>query len=268
MPHYGIAAWCVEPAGRDRDVLGVAQRHGLAAVHLGVGSIADIARLESAAWRAAVRRRCRETGITISCLALNIVENMAICGARADNSSRRQFRDVFMTVLEFASEMAAPLIYVPSFGLSEITSDACLFETAELISRAAESACVLHIDVASENSLGPADTGRLTDLVGLGNFKILFDVYNPIRWGHCPLDIIAANFDSFAAQIHVKDGWFRSHVNAPLCAGDGDIATTVRELMRRGFDGTFVLENDYGRVGDLDMKKDLETLRMICDSQD
>jgi len=265
VPNYGIAAWCADLADVDRDVFGVAEQNGLAVVHLGIGSADDVARLKRPAWRAGVGRRCDETGVRISCLALNIVEQMAICGAYGDDLNRRQFGDIFLAALEFAVEVAVPLIYVPSFGLAEITSDACLCETAELVGRAAEVARPLQIDVASENSLGPADTTRLIDLVGLDNFKILFDVYNPLRWGHSPMEIIAAEFNSLADQIHVKDGRLPGYGNAPLGEGDGNALEIVRELLRRGFDGAFVLENDYGRTRGLDVQRDLETLKMIGD---
>lgn len=265
MPPYGIAAWCVDPAAADRDVFGAVERHGLNSMHLAIGSTDDVASLKRSSWRAGVRRRCGETGVRISCLALNVVEQMAVCGACGDDFNRRQFSNIFLTALEFAAELAVPLIYVPSFGLAEITSDVCLRETAELIGRAAEAARPLRIDVASENSLGPADTTRLIDLVGQENFKILFDIYNPLRWGHSPMELIAAEFNSFAAQIHVKDGRLPRYGNAPLGEGDGNVIEIVQELLRRGFDGIFVLENDYARTRGLDVQKDLETLKTIGD---
>ncbi|AIO69090.1 sugar phosphate isomerase/epimerase family protein [Burkholderia oklahomensis] len=261
MPNYGIAAWCIDQADADRDAFDVAARYGLGAVHLAVGSTGDVASLKHSAWRIGVGRRCIETGTHISCLALNIVEQMAICGAYRDDSSRRQFWDVCLAALEFAAEVAVPLIYVPSFGLAEIMSDADLCETAELIGRVAEAARPLRIDVASENSLGAANCTRLIDLVDSDNFKILFDIYNPLRWGHSPKEIIAAEFDSFAAQIHVKDGWLPGYGNAPLGEGDGSVLEIVQELLRRGFDGTFVLENDYGKWRGLDVQMDLKTLK-------
>ncbi|MCK4120522.1 sugar phosphate isomerase/epimerase family protein [Ralstonia nicotianae] len=266
MPEYGIAAWCLDPAGADRDALAAAARHGLAALHLAVDTAEGVARLTRPEWQDAITRCCQETGVRISCLALNIVERMPICGMHADEESQRRFQDIVLVALEFAAKAAVPLIYVPSFGLAEITSDDGLYETAALLSRAAESAQPFGIEVASENSLGPADTARFVDLVGQGNFRILFDIYNPLRWGHSPMEIIAVGFDAFATQIHVKDGWLPRYGNAPLGAGDGNVAEIVRELMQRGFDGTFVLENDYGEEHGLDVRCDLETLRMICDS--
>lgn len=266
MPQYGIAAWCLDAAGSDRDVFAAAERHGLAAVHLAIGTADDVARLDRSAWRDGVGQRCRETGVRISCLALNIVENMAICGAQSNALSRRQFETIFLAALEFAAEASIPLIYVPSFGLSGIVSDDCLLQTAELLGHSAESARPLRIEVASENALGPAATSRLVDLVALDNFKILFDVFNPLRWGHSPMEIIAANFDSFAAQIHVKDGWLPGYGSAALGAGDGDTVRVVRELRRRGFDGMFVLENDYRKGHGFDVRTDVRTMRMICGS--
>lgn len=262
MLQYGIAAWCLDPA--DRDPFDIAKIHGLAAVHLAIGTADDVARLDCPVWKDGVRQRSRETGVRISCLALNVVENIAICGARGNALNRRRFQTVFSAALEFASEASIPLIYVPSFGLSEIVSNDCLLEMAELLEHSAQSARPLRIEVASENTLGPAATSRLIDLIALDNFKILFDVFNPLRWGHLPMEIIAASFDSFAAQIHIKDGWLPGYGNAPLGAGDGGIVRTVRELIRRGFDGTFVLENDYRQAQGIDVRTDVRTMRMIC----
>lgn len=266
MPQYGMAAWCLDADSIDRDVFAVAEHHGLAGVHLSIDTADDVARLDCSAWRDGVSQRCRETGVRISCLALNIVENMAICGEHSNALTRRQFGAIFLAGLEFAAEERIPLIYVPSFGLSAIVSDDCLCQTAELLGHSAESARPLGIEVASENALGPATTSRLSDLVGLENFKILFDVFNPLRWGHSPMDIIAANFESFAAQIHVKDGWLPGYGNAALGTGDGDTVRIVRELMRRGFDGMFVLENDYRKGYGLDVRTDVRTMRMVCSS--
>jgi L-ribulose-5-phosphate 3-epimerase len=196
---------------------------------------------------------------------LNVAERTPICGSSADVTSRRRFHDVVMAALDFAAEVKVPLVYVPSFGLAEITSNDDLSETADLLARAAESACSFGIEVASENSLSPSSTERLIEYVGHENFKILFDTYNPRRWGHCPMEIIDAGFAAFATQIHIKDGRLPGYGNAPLGAGDGEIVEIVRNLLRRGFEGIFVLENGYGNVWGLNVKNDLETLRLICD---
>ena len=132
MPQFGIAAWCIDAAGEDGDVFGVAKRHGLATVHLAIGTPEDVAGLASPSWRGHVRRRCRETGVCVSCLALNAVESMAICGPRRDEQSRRRFVAVFRAALDFVVELGAPLIYIPSFGNAEIVSESGLIETAEL----------------------------------------------------------------------------------------------------------------------------------------
>lgn len=265
MPQYGIAAWCVDSASVGQDVFDAAAREGLASVHFAVDTAGAVARLAHPAWRAAVERRCGETGVRISCLALNIAERTPLCGPSADVKSRQRFHDVVLAALEFAAEVNVPLIYVPSFGLAEITSNDDLSETADLLGRAAESARSFGIEVASENSLGPAGIERLIEYVGQENFRILFDIYNPRRWGHCPKEIIEAGFSAFATQIHIKDGRLPGYGNAPLGAGDGEVAEIVQNLLRRGFDGMFVLENGYGNVSGLDVKSDLKTLRLICD---
>lgn len=265
MPRYGIAAWCVDSASVGEDVFAAAARQGLASVHFPVDTEDAVARLAQPVWRAAVERRCRETGVCISSLALNIAERTPLCGSSADVNSRRRFHHVVLAALEFASEVKVPLVYVPSFGLAEITSNDDLRETADLLGRATESACSFGIEMASENSLGPAGTERLIEYVGQENFRILFDIYNPRRWGHCPTEIIEAGFTAFATQIHIKDGRLPGYGNAPLGAGDGEIVEIVQNLLRRGFDGIFVLENGYGNVSGLDVKSDLETLRLICD---
>lgn len=240
-----------------------AKRHGLTAVQVPIGTPEDVARLDRSSWRDGIRQRCGESGVRISCLALNIVEHIAICGKRSNAMTRRQFRAIFSAALEFASEASIPLIYVPSFGVSEMITHDCLLETAELLARSAESASQLRIEVASENALGPAATSRLIDLVALDNFKILFDVFNPLRWGHSPMDIVAANFDSFASQIHVKDGRLPGYGNVALGSGQGEIVRIVRELRWRGFDGMFVFENDYRKGTGCDLRTDVQTMRMI-----
>lgn len=266
MPQYGIAGWCIDAGGERGDVVGAAARYGLAALHLAIETHEDVTRLRCQASCDALRRRCRETGVHLSCLALNIAERIAICGVNAEDRGRLRFLEIVASVLEFAAEAAVPLVYIPSFGLAEMTSDEALRETAELLAEAADLARPLGIDLASENSLGAADTARLVERVSRNNFRILFDVYNPRRWGHSPLDIIAAGGDVFAAQIHVKDGWLPGYGNAPLGDGDGDVAAIVRELMRRGLADTFVLENDYLRSRGLNVQADLDTLSAICDS--
>lgn len=267
MPRYGIAAWCLEAARGDTDVFAAAERHGLDAMHLGISTLDDVARLGGSVWRKEVEQRCRVTRVGVSCLALNIAEQMAICGAHSNALVRRQFRTIFLAALDFAAEASIPLIYVPSFGLSEIVSDDCLLQTAEVLERLAESAHPLRIEVASENTVSPPDASRLVDLVALDNFKILFDVFNPLRWGHSPMEMIASNFESFAAQIHVKDGWLPGYGNAALGSGEGDTVSILRELMRRGFDGIFVLENDYQNAHGFDVRTDVRTMRTICGSQ-
>jgi L-ribulose-5-phosphate 3-epimerase len=265
MPQYGIAAWCVDSASAGQDVFDAVALQGLASVHFAVDTADAVARLAQPAWRAAVQRRCRETGVRISCLALNIAERTPLCGSSADANSRRWFHDVVLAALEFAAEAKVPIVYVPSFGLAEITSNDDLREMADLLARAAESARSLGIEVASENSLGAESTERLIEYVDQENFRILFDIYNPRRWGHCPTEIIKSSFAAFATQIHIKDGRLPGYGNAPLGAGDGEIVEIVQNLLRRGFDGIFVLENGYGKVSGLDVKSDLETLRLICD---
>ncbi|AHI67681.1 sugar phosphate isomerase/epimerase [Burkholderia thailandensis] len=263
MPQYGIAGWCIDTGG---DAVGAAARHGLSALHLGVDTGEDVAALRSQASRDALRARCLGTGVRVSCLALNLAERIAICGARADEQIRMEFLEIVASALGWAAEVGVPLVYIPSFGLSEMTSGDAIRETAELLAEAADLACLFGIDVASENSLGAADTVRLVEWVGRENFRILFDIYNPRRWGHSPLSIIAAGGEVFAEQIHVKDGWLPHYGNAPLTEGDGDVTSIVRELMRRGLVGTFVLENDYMRSPGLNVQGDLETLCTICNS--
>lgn len=260
MLAIGIAEWCLDTRGiaaleRARDL-------GILNLHYGLGSWNDVELISGRTWLRAITESCNRTGVDISGLALNFIEKSGIF-PRGGRNEAHKCRESFLIALDNAVELKIPLIYFPSFGASEIKTKSDWEETVELLRFACERASGTSIEIASENSLSSEANLLMALEINHGNFRLLYDTYNPVRFGHSPARIAKLNFGSIAAQIHVKDGLNGKYGSVPLGAGDGDISGVLGTLIELGYDGLYVLENNYTHDTEYRVLRDISTLCRI-----
>ena len=146
--------------------------------------------------------------------------------------------------IQLATDLGVNYVYLPAFGRAEISSVENMVLMAELLTHALTISHDTGQIIATENTLGPIGLRALFDLVDDPRLRLLFDTQNPYLWGHHPPDIA----DEFASRIgpfvHIKDG-IGTMGNRRIGDGECHVASSVQSLINAGFDGTFVLENDY-----------------------
>lgn len=204
--------------------------------------------------------RCNDSRQKISAIGLNLVENFRL-SSDAGNKFRAEFFDLFLHVIEVAAFLEVPAVYIPSFNKNEISSMRDLAETASFFKTLCRSIRGYPIVIASENSLSAEQQLALVGRVGEPNFRVLLDIFNPLRWGHSVEDIVSLVHPYLLNQVHIKDGILPAYGNALLGQGDGNVVGMVEHIVRLGFCDTYILENNYSSLFMSGLDADIAFLR-------
>jgi len=227
---YGVTAWTLPRRGRA--ALALCAARGLRHIHIG----SEDAALDDAAEFAA---HAADLGIEVAGYGVRELERVGI------HDMDRAIA-VLDAALSTANELKVPLIYLPSFGASEIRDSSSLERTARLISHCLGATDAI---VATENTLDAELNRTLFSFVGDPRARLLFDTQNPCLAGLDPVALVHDLGDLFAPTVHVKDGVDGGEGNAAIAQGAAGVSATLEALRVVGYLGGFTLETDYRSLG-------------------
>lgn len=112
----------------------------------------------------------------------------------------------------------------------------------QLLRRTASSAADAGVTLGLENSLSPADNGRLLDLVDHPHVKVYYDPHNMVHYGHSAESIAGIKLlgKDRICQVHVKNGDRLIEEPGPV-----DWPIALRMLNEISYEGWYVFESDH-----------------------
>lgn len=230
-PSVGVTSWTLPFRGRHG--LEWAAEQGFTHAHIDLDDVADCSPAE-------LRSSSEFAGIEIAGLAVNRLEFLGASHQQAIHSVQH--------TIDLAEELGARFVYLPSFAAAEITNRDDLIATAKLLHTAARRAAPRSITVATENALPCAELTELFALADDPALELLFDTQNLSYRGIDHHQVLATHGPRIRRFVHVKDGTTRLG-GARLGRGNASVRDTIGALTTAGFQGVFVIENDY-RDGD------------------
>ena len=133
----------------------------------------------------------------------------------------------------------------------------------ELLQKAAPKAADSGVIFGLENSLSPADNGKLIDLVDHPCVKVYYDPHNMAHYGHGEEAVSGIRLlgRDRICQVHVKNG--DALISEP---GPVDWPAAFKELNDIDYDGWYVFESSHsGREQMIESTtKNIEFLKMHC----
>jgi sugar phosphate isomerase/epimerase len=240
---------------------------GLSAIQIDAGEPGVAPLLNESAVRRAYQRAAQEAGVRITALAVNLLNIYGMTNPAGSEKFNRCW-DAIVIALDAAADMDVELVYLPSFNDGEIRGQADLARTAEVLQRACRHVEDTKVLVATENTLGPAETLLLIEAVAHPKLRVLIDSLNPVLWGHRPSELVHRLWPYMCNQVHAKDGTGGVMGNALLNTGQANFAETVSTLQLQGFSGYVILENEYPNDFQASIARDMATIRRLFDAQE
>ena len=257
VTHLGITAWSV-PWDAD-ELCRRAEKIGLEALHLDLGSGDDGYEMTRPENREAWLERTVRHGLRIASLALNDLCGHGFTAGLRDLRSERAL-ETLKRGAETAAAMRIPTISVPHFFDNRITDGEAFHASAEalrLLCDLAEDAGTL---ICTENVLGVADLERLWDAVDRKNLRLMFDTQNYSAMGGPDAAEVFVQWQKYCGPyIHVKDGIRPGLGDRCLGKGDSDFQKTLTAVLDTGYTGDLIMESNY--ADEETLREDIELLR-------
>jgi sugar phosphate isomerase/epimerase len=242
MIAIGIAAWCLSEKGPDS--LAQVAKVGLNHAQVDFGFPGASNYLGHPEEIQVLCRASADSGVAIIGLGVRALNDVGMTRSHESEAARR-IDEICSSAVEATALLGARLVFFPSFRASAIMDAEGLQRTAGVLKRACQLAAPHRLQVCSENGLDVAGNQRLVDAVDEPNFRILLDSYNPVIFGHRPVDLLEKLGDRVARQIHIKDGQGGKVGDARLGKGDGEVLETLAAVRLSGAADFLILENDY-----------------------
>jgi sugar phosphate isomerase/epimerase len=256
----GIAQWCLDCNGVD--AIYRAAELGFTAIQIDAGEPSVSPSLCEPGILRAYSQAGQDTGLEITAIAVNSLNSVGLKNPKGSEQSK-QCWDAIQLAIESAAAMDIKLVFLPSFESGEICSKRDLMITAEALHRACEFAEGSSVEIASENTLGVAESLELINTVSHPKMRILIDTLNPVLWGHETAHLIKELWAYMCNQVHAKDGLGGEMGNAALATGQARFLETGRLLRELGFTGYLILENEYGHDAELRVARDLAVIQQL-----
>lgn len=196
----------------------------------------------------------------VSAIGLNLIEAFGLNGQGA-RGFQTEFFESAVHIVKQAAFLGVPAVYIPSFNKNEIVRPSDFTATATFFRRLCRAVRGLPVMIASENSLSARQQSALVERVDEPNFRILLDIFNPLRWGHSVEEILCSVHPHLLDQVHIKDGILPDYDNVPLGRGEGNVAGIIDTIERLGFCNTYVLENNYSLLSIAGLTADIDFVR-------
>ncbi len=254
-PVFGVAAWKLP--GTQIQSIRFASSRRLSALHLDLGK-GELSSTELSDEHQNIEQELRGESLAITAITINRLNDIGlICPAESERY--KQCQTLIREGVLLSVKLGCSLLCIPSFRKSLMRSESDLRLTARLLSDAADFADQFNITLATENSLSSSGNLKLLDMVERDNFKILMDSYNPFLFGLDPLCLINDLWPFLCDQIHIKNGRDGGMGNQSLDSAESQTGSFLKEIKKRKFSGTLILENNY-REG-IDFDQDLDFVR-------
>ena len=258
---FGICEWCLPPVGPD--VCRLAAVYGLDGVALDLGSVADGLRLADPRIREWYREERRKTGVAFCALALNVLFSFDLIH-RGSAGAEAEISRILDAAVEAAADLGIPVIQVPNFPPNAMTEPEHLEVMADRLRDLCDRALPHGIVIGTENTLDAEGNRELLRRTGRGNLRVYYDTENPYYFGFGESPEILAGLTDCLCQVHVKDGESGSMSLTPLGRGNGRFGECAEILLRSGYRGWVILENEFkawGRDNDRLLAEDIRTMK-------
>ena len=258
---FGICEWCLPPVGPD--VCRLAAAYGLDGVALDLGSVGEGLRLADPRIREWYKEESRKTGVAFCALALNVLFSFDIIH-RGSTGEEAEISRILEEAVAAAADLGIPVIQVPNFPGNAMTEAEHVEVMAERLRELCDRAMPHGIVIGTENTLNAEENLELLRMTGRGNIRVYYDTENPyyFRFGESP-DILAG-LEGRICQVHVKDGEEGSMSLTPLGKGNGRFRECAEILLRSGYSGWIILENEFkawGRENHRLLTEDIRTMK-------
>ncbi len=264
---YGICEWCLPPLGPD--VCRLAAEYGLDGVALGLGSVGEGLRLADPRIREWYREESRKTGVSFCALALNVLFSFDIIH-RGSAGEEAEISRILEEAVKAASDLGIPVIQVPNFPGNAITEAEHLEVMAERLRDLCDLAQPRGIVIGTENTLNAEKNRELLRMTGRENLRVYYDTENPAYFGFGKAPDILAELTDCICQVHVKDGENGSMSLTPLGKGNGQFMECAEVLLRSGYSGWIILENEFkawGRDNHRLLTEDVRTVKQTFEGE-
>lgn len=262
---FGACIWSLPETGPE--ACSIASRLGLEGLELDMGMWEDNLPLSGKALQKKFLEAGNSNNIEFMTLGVN-----ALCFYGMSQPEKRDtVKRILSASVETALAMNIPKLQLPSFLHGIISNERGLESTIESLRFVCELVEGTELLIGTENALSVSDNFRIAEEVGSSNLRFYFDTSNP-HWfgdGMDPVGMIAQMAD-LICEHHVKDEDGASPEEryfVPLGKGQSSFLRSVDAIIKSGYQGWLVLENDYSETLNLDdLKNDLELLKSITGS--
>ncbi len=263
---FGICEWCLPPIGPD--VCRLAAEYGLDGVALDLGSVGDGLRLADPRIREWYREESQRTGVAFCALALNVLFSFDIIH-KGNAWQEAEISRILEEAVKAAADLGIPVIQVPNFPGNAMTEAEHMEVMAGRLRELCDLAQPHGIVIGTENTLDAEGNQGLLRLTGRENLRVYYDTENPSYFGFGESPDILAGLEGLICQVHVKDGENGSMSLTPLGKGNGRFGECAEILLRSGYSGWIILENEFkawGRGNDRLLKEDIRTMKQAFES--
>jgi len=155
-------------------------------------------------------------------------------------------RKAVTDAIDAAEFMGVPMVFIPTFGVSEILTEDQFVSSKKLFRFACQYAADKGITIAAENTMDTARQIRLYEEVNNPNFGLFYDSNNLFHdKGYDQVQMLNELYEYLVPQLHVKDGKNGVLAGSLLGTGQSSFYEVIDVLKRRGFEGWIISENLY-----------------------
>ena len=181
-------------------------------------------------------------------------------------------REALRSAVDAAAFMGIPLVFIPTFGVSEIITEDQFRYAVSAFQFACDYAQKKNIDIAAENTMDIGRQLRLVEEIKRDNFGLFYDSDNLFHdKGYDQVEMLEAMYPYMVPQLHVKDGTNGILAGSLLGNGESGFYEVMEALRRHEYSGWIIIENLYehhalrGQHEDA-METFLEDVRILKDA--
>lgn len=238
----GATAWSLP--GAPLDAMKVAAELGLSCIQLDLGSSKDGYALSDPDYQQKFLEISRDSGVEIVSVVLNDLCGCGFVHGPEDPRTKTAYQTI-ETGIKTAAAMHVPTICMPSFFNNAVTDDVTYARTVEAVQYACGLGREYGVTVFTENVFPAEKLLQFFADVGDENLHLLFDSqnYHQMAGLDC-VPVWEAAHTRVGGFLHVKDGNEKLS-ECPLGQGSSQFLRTLDAIVKTGFDGHFILENNY-----------------------
>lgn len=200
--------------------------------------------------------------VEVSGIALNLLNEYHLSKKHAEMNN--QSHSIFIAALKSAISIGTKHIFIPSFYTGKLSTHNDIVNLSTYFRWACQLALKHQITVSTENALEADKARELHKLVGMSNFKIIYDPYNYNINNINPIEIYKDLGTLFHRHVHIKNGSYSKGGIEELQHGTMDIKVLFPYLHRNSI---IFMENKYNILGEQSLFSDISYLKDIFSSE-